>query len=587
MPPASRRSTVLPPSAAIADIDRHFASFIARFGGGERVELAAACLSAAVRQGHICLDLGETPDCATGLDTPWPTLGDWRRELRASRAVGEVTGSGASSAETAAGRTPLVLDAAGRLYLRRYFEYEQSLAAALRDRAATAPDAPGVQSVDDDQQTAIETALSRRFTVISGGPGTGKTTTVVRILGRILQDTPGCRVALAAPTGKAAARLEQTIRENWSRFAPGASAADTALSRLPRATTVHRLLGARRESPQFRHHAGNPLAIDLLVLDEASMVPLPLMAKLFDALPGWTRVILLGDRDQLASVDPGSVLADIADAATAAGSPLSRSLVVLRKNYRFGDGSAIHRLSEAVRAGDAAVALEIVRDRESTEFHAGPLPSPSTLADCLRKPVIDGFGPYLQENDPAQALAAFNRFRILCAVRHGPYGVDEINRHVQSLLHERGLIRGTGTVCAGMPVLVTRNDYQLSLFNGDVGILLPDPGADGGESGDRPLWAWFPGQTPEEPLRRIAPARLPEHDTAFAMTIHKSQGSEFDAILLMLPSQDVPILTRELVYTGLTRARRRVETWFEEGVFARSVARRNRRASGLRDALGS
>lgn len=585
MPQLARPSTVPEAFSAFADIDRHFANFISRFGGGQRVALAAACLSAAVRQGHICLNLGETaPDSADGADTPWPSVDEWRRELRASRAVGEVSGSGASAETNAAERTPLVLDAAGRLYLRRYFEYEQSLAATLRRRAAAPPDSTPGTPCEDDQQTAIETALSRRFTVISGGPGTGKTTTVVRILGRILQDAPGCRVALAAPTGKAAARLEQTIRENWSRFAPAGSDANAALSKLPRATTVHRLLGARRDSPLFRHHAGNPLGVDLLVLDETSMVPLPLMAKLFNALPERTRVILLGDRDQLASVDPGSVLADIADAAGAPGTPLCQSLVSLRKNYRFGGQSVIQRLSETVRAGDAVTALDIVRGPDSADFHAASLPTPSSVAERLRPPVLDGFSPYLQQTDPAGALAAFNRFRILCAVRHGPYGVAEINRQVRTLLHDAGLIRGTGALYAGLPVLVTRNDYQLSLFNGDVGILLPDPAA-AGESVERPLWAWFPGQTPEEPLRRIAPAQLPVHETAFATTIHKSQGSEFDTILLILPQQDAPILTRELVYTGLTRARTRVALWFEESAFARAVTRRNRRTSGLRDAL--
>lgn len=548
-----------------ADLDRQFARFIARFGGGEQVPRAAAFLSRAVRQGHICLDLAVAPSSDAGEPLPWPSLAEWRMALRQCRAVGE------PNEPTI---TPLVLDAAGRLYLRRYFDYETALACALHRRAA-----PGSGLSREGQEAAIETAIAQPLTVISGGPGTGKTTTVVAILLRLMQpDSPPLRIALAAPTGKAAARLEQTIRDGVARH----GRADL-LAAIPRASTLHRLLGSRRDSPQFRHHAGNPLALDLLVVDEASMVPLPLMAKLFDALPPRARAILLGDRDQLASVDPGNVLADIVDAAALPGSPLQGSLAVLKKNYRFGNESAIYRLCETVRAGRSDEALAVLAAAHADDLSSVALPAPSRLTEALREPVLAGYGASLRETDPAKALELFGQFRVLCAVRKGPYGVEELNRRIAALLREAGLLKGTHQLCAGMPVLITRNDPQLGLFNGDIALLLPDPAQ--ASQPNPPLWAWLPGDGESPALRRIAPAQLPDHEPAFAMTVHKSQGSEFDRVLLVLPERDSPVVTRELIYTGITRARRRVELWVEPGVFERGVARRMERASGLCDRL--
>ena len=545
-----------------ADLDRHFARFIARFGGGETAARAAGFLSRAVRQGHICLDLSIAPLSDTGEAVQWAPLNEWIVALRECRAV---AGPGASTL------TPLVVDASGRLYLRRYFDYEAALARALLKRAA-----PGESSACEGQEAAIEAALANPLTVISGGPGTGKTTTVVEILLRLLtQKNAPLRIALAAPTGKAAARLEQTIRNGFTQR----GRADL-LATIPRASTLHRLLGSRRDASQFRHHAGNPLALDLLVVDEASMVPLPLMAKLFDALPPLARTILLGDRDQLASVDPGNVLADIVDAAAIPSSALHGTLAVLKKNYRFGNESAIYRLCETVRNGGSAEALALLQAPDSGDLGSAPLPSPQQLAEALRELVLAGYGAYLRETDPAKALEAFCQFRILCAVRKGAYGVEEINRRIAIILSEAGLIRGTQQLYAGLPLLITRNNPQLGVFNGDIALILPDP-----TQPDGPLWAWLPGENGSPELRRIAPAQLPAHEPAFAMTVHKSQGSEFDRVLLLLPERDSPVLTRELIYTGLTRARSRVEIWSAPGILERGVARRTERASGLRDAL--
>jgi exodeoxyribonuclease V alpha subunit len=543
-----------------ADIDRHFARFINGFGEGELPTVAAAMLSRNMRLGHICLDLARGPAQFEEPPAvfPWPELKTWRKAFAKSRAVG-VPDEG----------RPLVLDDAGRLYLRRYWEYEKALAKGILERCqGKTPTNPGT---GDLQELAIETALARRFLVISGGPGTGKTTTVLRILERIVSEPGGerLRIVLAAPTGKAAARLQETLLAG----AENGSVQD----RLPKsASTLHRLLGSRHSSVYFRHHANNPLPVDLVVVDEASMVPLTMMAKLFDALPKRARVILLGDRDQLSSVEPGAVLGDIAKAASEPG-PLNGSLVVLEKNYRFGNESQIFELSNAVRDGKVDQALEILNSGERPDLSAGRTPPPPQLAEQLRPRVIAGYSGYLRTPDPAEALKEFKKFRVLCPFRVGPYGVENLNRTIEKTLREEGLISGAQNAYPGMPVLVTQNDDPLRLYNGDIGILLPDPG-------DRSLLlAWFIGE--DGGLRRIPPARLPEHEPAFAMTVHKSQGSEFDHVLLIVPDKDSPLLTRELIYTGLTRARTRVEVWFQESVFRAAVTRKIQRGSGLQDRL--
>ena len=542
-----------------ADIDRHFARFINDFGEGELPAIAAAMLSRNIRHGHICLDLVKGP---VHFDEPlpvfiWPKLETWEKAFTKNRAIGG----------PADGR-PLVLDNAGRLYLRRYWEYEKALAEAILLRCDS--QTPANPRTGDLQELAIETALARRFVVISGGPGTGKTTTVLKILERMLSQPGGenLRIALAAPTGKAAARLQETL------LAGGANG--VRQDRLPKsASTLHRLLGSRRNSVYFRHNAKNPLPVDLVVVDEASMVPLTMMAKLFAALPHRANVILLGDRDQLSSVEPGAVLGDIARAASEPG-PLQGSLVVLDKNYRFGNESNIFALCNAVREGEIERALKILNSGERPDVISGRTPPPLQVTERLRQRVIAGYSAYLRAPDPAEALKEFKKFRVLCALRTGPYGVESLNRTIEKILREEQLVTGTQNTYAGMPILITQNDYQLRLYNGDIGILLPDP-ANGS------LLAWFIGE--DGGIRRVPPARLPEYEPAFVMTVHKSQGSEFDNVLLILPDKESPVLTRELIYTGLTRARSRVEVWFQESVLRAAIVRTIQRGSGLRDRL--
>ncbi len=444
-------------------------------------------------------------------------------------------------------------------------------------------------------------ALLNRLTVISGGPGTGKTTTVTKLLALLVEAARprGPRIVLAAPTGKAAARLSDAIKSARQRLECSDEVREAIAAE---ASTIHRLLGVIPGRTGFRHDARNPLHLDVLVVDEASMVDVPLMARLLAALPPHARLILLGDKDQLASVEAGSVLGDICNRGEAPGfsperrgqlealglpldagegnntlPPMADSLVVLTRSYRFGAASGIGNLARAVNRGDGAEGQRICADAAYPD--ATWLEVRATdLAAHIGERALEAYTPYLQlQDDPAAALEAFNRFRLLCALREGPFGVAQVNRAVEQALQQRGHIRPSETFYAGRPIMITRNDHALRLYNGDIGLILPDP-----ESGGR-LRAFFP--TSDGSLRRLLLSRLPAHETVYAMTIHKSQGSEFDHCVVILPDTDIPILTRELIYTGITRARERVELWGRADLFAGATRRRIERSSGLREAL--
>ena len=453
----------------------------------------------------------------------------------------------------------------------------------------------------DWQKVAAVMALRSRFCVISGGPGTGKTSTVVKILALLVEQAHGkpLRIALAAPTGKAAARLKESI----SSMKMELDCSETVRQLIPeKVVTIHSLLGAIRGSIHFRHNASNPLPFDAVIIDEASMVALPLMAKLALALDDHTRLILLGDRDQLASVEAGAVLGDIcgngreelfspefsdltgrvigktipALAKQQVLPPLGDALVILRRNYRFGTDSGIGILGRAVRDGQGESALQICREGgRDVVWH--DLPLANALKKALTETVVQGYHNFRVTNLPDEALLRLNDFRVLCALRQGPYGVAGMNELIEGILEEAGLIDLRSRWYTGRPLMITVNDHNLKLYNGDVGIVLPDPGSEG-----RPR-VWF--TTPDGKVRGISPLRLPAHETAWSMTVHKSQGSEFGRVLLLLPSNDQEVLTRELLYTAITRARQSVEIWGDAGVFAAAVARKIERPSGLEDAL--
>jgi exodeoxyribonuclease V alpha subunit len=598
---------------------RHASQWAAAEGASDAavaaVARAAGALSLAVSAGHVCLMLaalaaaGREDEPASRLD-----LAGWRAALLASGIVGTPQEPGAR---------PLILDADDRLYLHRYFDYERRLATRLTqarhagaDAAAASPElrarlgelfsanAARLAGAADWQQLAAALALRGRLTVISGGPGTGKTTTVVNLLACLIALDPDCRIALAAPTGKAAARMTDAIRQRAQHLpAP-------LRDKMPdSSSTVHRLLGVTPAG--FVHDAAHPLAIDALVVDEASMLDLALATQLLEAVPAAARIILLGDKDQLAAVESGAVFAElsidptltpgcvaelaamtgtpaaaIAPPAAATPSALQDCAVWFTQNYRFASDSGIGRLAHYVNSGLASAAVAWLR--EAGDADVAWLADASQAGDAAALHAMDaGYAAYARTvaADPTQVAAitdAFAQFRVLCALRDGPRGVAALNATLTRRLRE-ALQRpgpddrfdgpGASPWFAGRPVLVLANDYVLRLFNGDIGIALPD--ATGA------LLVHFPDAAAPDGFRAIAPVRLPRHETAFAMTVHKSQGSEFDGVLVMLPEQRSRVLTRELLYTAITRARRRVTLVAQAGVLEQAIETSTQRHSGL------
>lgn len=559
-------------------IDERLADFLARNASAEKdaVRHAARLLSRAVRLGNVCLPLSECGGAAVG------------PALRASGVVGEPGGA-----------LPLILDRSGRLYLNRFRRYEEQVARFLREGAVAAGDPVDRKMLDsglarlfgpeggggpDHQREAAAKAVLKRVSVVSGGPGTGKTTTVVKMLALLLEQAgeKPLDIALAAPTGKGAARLKESVAGSAASLDIDPRVRD----RIPReASTIHRLLGAGFGG-RFSRGPENPLPFDVVVVDEASMIDLPMMARLVAAMPGGSRLILLGDKHQLASVEEGIVFADLCEAA----GPFSECVSVLTRNYRFGDESPIALLSSAIREGRGEEALERLRSGKSDVVEWADLPpTPEEMERFLRPRVLAGFSPFLGEGTPEKAFEAFGRFRILSAHREGTYGVSGLNELVEKILSREGFIRRRGSAhYPGRPVLILRNNHALRLSNGDTGIILPDP-SDGGK-----MKAFFPpadekhgrkGGGPERAFRAILLPRLPEHETAWATTVHKSQGAEFDEVLLFLGPSESGLVTRELLYTGITRARTRVTVVSDPEAFTDAVARPVDRRSGLSDLL--
>jgi exodeoxyribonuclease V alpha subunit len=532
----------------------------------------------------------------------------------------------------------------GRLYLRRWWEHEAALAGDLSARARTvlAYDqdllAEGLARLfpprDDlagrgsrDQAEAAARAVRQGLTVITGGPGTGKTTTVVRCLALIAEQalaagaaTP--RMALLAPTGKAAARMGEAVAASRERL----ETTDAVRQAIPAAgKTLHRALGTRRDGT-WVHTSANPLDADVVVVDEASMIDVALLRGLTDAVRPDARLVILGDRDQLASVDAGAVLADLCGAAPAplggdpirgapdeirAAPPLAGCIAVLSHSFRFGQDSGVGLLARSVLAGDADSAIGVLRDGAFADVGlvgARPTDRAGRLHPRLTDLVVDGYGAYLAAlgagrggdaaagiDDVTRALAALGRFRVLCGHRRGPLGAGYVGSAVVETLSRLGRLAAAGDHWHGRPVIVSRNDYSVNLFNGDVGLIARvDDGGDGGSGnaggmlpeaprGAPRLRAFFPGDGPK--VRELSPARLPPHDTVFAMSIHRSQGSEFDAVAVVLPEEGSPLLSRELLYTAVTRARRSVTVFGSEEALRTALSRRVERASGLRARL--
>ena len=665
------------------------------------VLLAAALCSWQLGLGHVCLDLQavlEQPMQVLSIPVgPWLqtlTLADWQAACVACPSLVAqplATGSTDEASADDARTTPLVL-VQQRLYLRRFWQYEQDVQQGIRQRlmlpglseeeehrlqealvvlfggpgragaehaahaATRSMHMTGMQAEKDVGDAAAEPgrradwqriscalAARRRFGLITGGPGTGKTTTVIRLLA-LLQwlalagQGQFLRIGLAAPTGKAAARLGSSISGAIDRLplkdVPQGEAIRAAIPRS--VSTLHRLLGSRPGTRHFRHDARNPLPLDVLVIDEASMIDLEMMAQVMHALPPRARLILLGDKDQLASVEAGAILGELcaharegrywpetanwvarvaqepidrglqADGAED-GTLLDQSVGMLRHSHRFGADSGIGRLAALVNDGEVA-RVQRLWDEVRAGCVPGQVPDIARIEvdgerwDVLRQLVVHGrldgvpadagpvgYAHYLQwmhQNRPADetrlddwaagVLQAHGRFQLLCALRQGSWGVERLNRQIALWLQSAGLLAASEGWYAGRPVIVTRNDYELGLMNGDVGIALA---AQGGR-----LRVAFPAEGGSRAIRWVLPSRLQAAETVFAMTVHKAQGSEFDHAALAMPAELSPVLTRELVYTAITRARRfftLVGPGGLDGVLGQAIRRRVLRASGL------
>jgi exodeoxyribonuclease V alpha subunit len=615
-------------AGVLSPLDRHRARAVSMLDGAdELVALAAGLASRAVQLGHVCVDLArfDLTELAAPTALDPSTLPSTERllvALRQSSLCSEL-GDGVNGAELT---TPLVLDPRGRLYLQRYARYERTLATALLERARRASDvdlpllrdgirrlfggsdpAPGepvaAAATPGAHALAACVAVLHSLAVICGGPGTGKTTTVVKILA-LLQEQALARgerplsVLLLAPTGKAARRLAASVQAGLG----GLPVADAVRAAIPHeAYTIHRALGGGA-SGRFRHDASNPLPADIVLVDEVSMVDLALLYRLTIAIRPQARLILQGDKDQLASVEAGAILGDIyephAAAAwssefaeevhllTARALPGERAerglgdcLVSLDESYRYRADSGIGRLARAINAGDGAGALAILRSKGSLELERdAELIEPQTgqasdLAELERR-AVQGYAPFIESRDHREKLARLSGYRVLCAHRQGARGVEQQNRNVEEWLARAGLIDPLGTFYENRPIIVTQNDYTLGLFNGDVGVVVRDE--------HERLRVCFEGA---DGLRLLAPGRLPPHETVFATTVHKSQGSEFDAVSVVLPDSVSALVGRELLYTAVTRARHRVDLFAPADVIRSAIARTVQRPSGLREAL--
>ncbi|MBN3754880.1 exodeoxyribonuclease V subunit alpha [Paraburkholderia sp. Tr-20389] len=662
----------------LREVDAAFARFLGREVPDAQalLILAAALASHQLGRGHACLDLDATLDDPTSVLSLPPDgvamrdIDDAEEVMLPSKVLADVTLARWLSALDhaalvggGAGNTPLVL-VGMRLYLRRYWQYEQNVCRAVGERLEAGVRLESALPVDglrraldtlfpprpvrddahaDWQKLACALAARSGFSIVTGGPGTGKTTTVVKLLALLQSlaltgdEARPLRIRLAAPTGKAAARLNESIagavaRLPLSDFAQGEAIRDA----IPVAvTTLHRLLGTRPDTRRFRHHAGNPLALDVLVIDEASMVDLEMMNAVLDALPAQARLILLGDKDQLASVEAGAVLGELcqraneghythatqawlqaatgeqieAELVDAAGSALDQSIAMLRFSHRFSKESGIGQLAEAVNSGKptevakvwayrhADLALLECAEQGDAAFKAlvvdgvvrgavhdeGAIHARRGYRHYLQT-LRDGQPPHDADQDSFDAWAdgvldAHGEFQLLCALRRGAWGVEGLNRRVAHLLQDEHLIAATGEWYLGRPVLVTRNDYELGLMNGDIGITLALPVEGDGWS----LRVAFPAGDGSRRIKWVLPSRLQAVETVFALTVHKSQGSEFTHAALVLPDTLSPVLTRELVYTGITRARSFLTIASAGGaaIVERAVEAQVQRASGL------
>lgn len=587
------------------DVHQQFAEYF----GIPALKPYAYLLSKKLSEGHICLDLANPPAGTDDLPAYYPLPPAGSELLESIRLVGKNGDDG----------HPFVLYQ-NRLYLQRYFRYETGFLGRIRQFLAEEKgqlphrlallrehrtfisnlftNAGNVAHTQDDQAdwplAAAITGILQNFTIITGGPGTGKTTTVAKILSILYTTHPELKVALAAPTGKAAARMAESLRQTKLPLAPALLEKFQALH----PSTIHRLLKPIAGTAAFRHNRQQPLGYDVVIVDECSMIDVALFAKLLDAIAPGTRLLLLGDKDQLASVEAGSLFGDLCLAQSTLnvfsaervslinsfiddpqshisgnhisddrGHPLFEHLVELRRSHRFTGHTGIGSFSKAIIRHDVESLRNFLPPAADEQVIIDPF-----YSDTLFERFIAGYASFIDEKDISIALKKMNMLRVLCAVREGDQGLKVLNSRIEKYLDSKNLLQLSVPFYANRPIILTRNYYEHGLFNGDTGIIRPN--------GDGVLMAWF--EDSSGTLRSIMPGYLSEAETAFAMTIHKSQGSEFDEVLVVLPAHaDAPLLTSELLYTAVTRARKKAYIQGTSETILAAAGRVVERASGI------
>jgi exodeoxyribonuclease V alpha subunit len=597
----------------LTDIHKVFADFFP----DERIRPFAYLLSKKLQEGHICIPEDAPLQLPADSDYLLKRIPDFSKMKRLVSFAGNDLD------------VPFVYSH-HRLYFQRYFKYETAIVAKIQELIrrsqsmhglrkqqietikekllALSPTykLEGLQAAEktDWQLVAVIRALLSDFSIITGGPGTGKTTTLANLLYMVLTIEPDAAITLAAPTGKASMRMRESLQEKSGKFPEAIQNKITAL----RASTIHSLLGYKRGSIYFKHDASNPLSYNWIIIDEASMIDVPLFAKLLSAIGDQTRIILLGDKDQLASVEAGSLLGDLCQSVSELNlfssdqrnwfnqffsdkerlinpdfirdgketlALLDDHIIELKLSHRFKERGGIGKLSKAIINSRKQEVEEMLHNDANGEVVFVKDSFAESLKDFTR-----GYLAYLQEENIAIALEKLNKIRVLVAVRQGEYGLNEINRKIENILSQeaRKYINPDRPFYYNRPVMVTRNNPELGLFNGDVGIVRYDE--------QKRLRVWFQSDQTPEGVRSFLPSYLSDCETVFAMTIHKSQGSEFDQVMVVLPDQaDNRLLTRELIYTGITRARRKVIIYGSDEVIYAGIARSVERSSGLQQRL--
>lgn len=553
-------------------------------------------LSKGLNEGHICLSLDQID-----LD-----------ELSAAGFDRKLSHNDLDNAEWVGNENeylPLILHQ-NRLYFQRYFQYESMVLNQIKNWVVQGKENrkamqqqllakkewiqhlfPMEKKGVNWQQIAALSSVLNQFSIITGGPGTGKTTTLAKVLYILYALQPEMKVALAAPTGKAAARMAESLKAAGAQFPEIQSKFESLTP-----STLHRLLKPQKNSIYFRHNAENPLPYDLVIVDESSMIDLALFAKLLQATRPSTKIIFLGDKDQLASVEAGSLFGDLCLAqkklnqfsaatvdfmnafipdknhqlgpehTTESNHLLFEHIVELQVSHRFSDEEGIGKLSKAILQNQTEL-LEGFFDNQEERVKMDEENTSKVFEEF-----IEGFRTYIEEKDTALALRKLNDLKVLCAIREGQFGLYALNDRIQKYLQTKGWLQLTTEFYENRPIIINQNNYELGLFNGDIGLVRKD------ENGV--LKVWF--ESKENELKSVLPALIDAADTVFAMTIHKSQGSEFNEVLVVLPEQEnLPLLTRELLYTAVTRARERVILQGAKNVVLSSAKKRVERGSGI------